>query len=946
MRKLITDTNRTILRHAAATVAKLATGIRVERTLGNMLNLLLAGMVSLFCCSVGRAQMIYSNAFNGGASSINVKTPTMSTNYAGATSSAWWNVVSNSATSYIYANGTVGTGLTSALLPFTPEDGFVYTLTASVTVPTMTAGQWITMGFAEYNPLLNTAPDPRFGSTYVNGNPWTYLTEGSGGDFFYPLRATTTGNTNLMPTAGTYTVELVLDTTASQWEASEYVNGTQVGTTYTYSSNPSITAIGIGQTTLSSSTGIQWNYLTLQATGTRTTNTVSATVSFSGTGSPFNANFAGLSYEKLQMTNNFFTSNNVALVNLFSLMGPTVLRIAGGTVDTTGWGGISNTIPITSSEVDALAGFINALPGNVSVIYGIDYLHNTADNVEAEAVYAHNALGSNLLGFEIGNEPEYYGTSFSTFIGRWRILAAAITNHVAGWAIINGGNGWILDGADAGQGQLTAYTDPFASDEPGVASLLSQHFYGAGGGLPTDTMQTMLQPNTTLVALATNIAGAAAGKQTLGARVSECGSFSAGGTLGVSDVYGAALWSLDFMSTLAVNGGRGVNFHGGGKSPYSPLNDNGTTVTAVGPEFYGVEMFSFIPPGNAVPATISPSPSINFTAYGVKSTTGGTSAILNNKEVNTTVTATVNLGSGVASAAMVELTSPNLYCTTNYTLGGASINTDGTWTGGVQSILSTSSGQLTVSVPPISAVLLVPITVGSKPAVVTSGPIFNLREDLTTGPADFSYGYGSNTDTTFVMGDWTGSGTMSPGIVRTNSIGQLVWYLRNENSSGTNDIPAFAYGHAGDIPIVGDWDGNGTWTPGHITTNTSGQLVWYLRNENTGGGDDVSFTFGNMGDTPVVGDWDGNGTFTPGVIKAGSNTWELRNENTTGSADLTFGYGNGTGIPIVGDWDGNGTWTPGVISGNTWSLRNENSSGNADLVFSYGSTGDKFLVWK
>ena len=45
-----------------------------------------------------------------------------------------------------------------------------------------------------------------------------------------------------------------------------FVDGTQLGTNYTYANNPPIGAVGIGQTTLSSSTGIQWNYLTLSAT--------------------------------------------------------------------------------------------------------------------------------------------------------------------------------------------------------------------------------------------------------------------------------------------------------------------------------------------------------------------------------------------------------------------------------------------------------------------------------------------------------------------------------------------------------------------------------------------------------------------------------------------------------------------------------------------------------
>jgi len=252
-----------------------------------------------------------------------------------------------------------------------------------------------------------------------------------------------------------------------------------------------------------------------------------------------------------------------------------------------------------------------------------------------------------------------------------------------------------------------------------------------------------------------------------------------------------------------------------------------------------------------------------------------------------------------------------------------------------------------VDVDVFNGTSLTPYLVASsycKPVAI-SAPTWNLRNTLTTGAANNSFSYGSSSDTMFVSGDWDGNGSMTPGVVRTNSSGQLVWYLRNENSGGGDDI-TFTYGLAGETPIVGDWDGNGTWTPGVVTTNTSGQLVWELRNENNSGGADLTFVYGRAGNTPIVGDWDGNGTFTPGVVSG--NTWSLRNENTGGGADTTFGYGNGTtDIPIVGDWDGNGTWTPGVIhSGNTWELRNENSSGGADMTFGYGSTGNKFLVWK
>jgi len=671
--------------------------------------LLCAGMIPLVCCSIGNAQIIYSNAFNGGATSLNRKFPAIATSSAGGSASAWWNCVSNSTTSFLHADGTIGTTVNSVLLPFTPECGYVYTLTASVTVPAMIAGQWITMGFAATNPPPNTAIDPRFGSTYVNGTPWTYLTEGNGGDYFFPVRGTSTANAALMPSPGTYTVQLVLDTTGGQWKSSEFVNDTQVGTTYTYVTNPTITAVGIGQTALSSSSGIQWKYLALEAVGTRFTNSVNATISFSGPSLPLNRSFVGFSYEKAKMTQNFFTSTNAPLINLFRMAGPGVLRIGGGTVDQTGWNGISNTTPITASQVDALAGFINALSGNWRVIYGINLESNTPANGVSEATYAMNALGTNLFGFEIGNEPEFGFSSYGNFLARWRLLAAAITNGVPGWAVTNTDKGWTLDGADAGQGQLSAYTDPFANNESGVVSLLTQHYYRAAGGLPGDTMQALLQPDPFLHMLVTNIVKAAAGNCTLGARISECGSYSIGGIYGLSDACGAALWSMDYMFAVALNGGQGVNFHGGGLSPYSPLVDNGTKVMSVYPEFYGMKMFSMIPPGSIVPATVALTSNVNFTAYGVKCTSGGFSVFLNNKEVNYTVAATVNLGTNVASATLVQLTGASLYDTNHYTLGGATINTDGSWTGGVQAVLPTTNGQVTIYVPPITAILLNPV---------------------------------------------------------------------------------------------------------------------------------------------------------------------------------------------------------------------------------------------
>jgi hypothetical protein len=138
-----------------------------------------------------------------------------------------------------------------------------------------------------------------------------------------------------------------------------------------------------------------------------------------------------------------------------------------------------------------------------------------------------------------------------------------------------------------------------------------------------------------------------------------------------------------------------------------------------------------------------------------------------------------------------------------------------------------------------------------------------------------------------VAGDWDGNGSFTPGIVMRDGA-VLRWSLRNSNTSGAGEI-TFAYGDAGMIPIVGDWDGNGTSTPGAVSTTAP--LRWFLRNSNTSGVGDIELAYGDADRIPIVGDWDANGTSTPGAIAStGLLQWSLRNSNTTGTGDIEFTY--------------------------------------------------------
>jgi N-acetylmuramoyl-L-alanine amidase-like protein len=187
----------------------------------------------------------------------------------------------------------------------------------------------------------------------------------------------------------------------------------------------------------------------------------------------------------------------------------------------------------------------------------------------------------------------------------------------------------------------------------------------------------------------------------------------------------------------------------------------------------------------------------------------------------------------------------------------------------------------------------------------------NVEQRSTSSAAFTRYRWGQNGDLP-VVGDWDGDGIQTVGIVRPNAtVGSNHFLLRNTDGS----VADFWYGAYGDRPVVGDWNGDGVWTPGTVRAG-----VWSLRNSNTTGAAEVTFQFGRSGDRYLAGDWDGDGDFTPAVQRAG--TFWFRNAATTGPSDFHLRFGRVDDLGFVGDWNGNGTWTPGVLSaGAKWYLK-------------------------
>lgn len=214
------------------------------------------------------------------------------------------------------------------------------------------------------------------------------------------------------------------------------------------------------------------------------------------------------------------------------------------------------------------------------------------------------------------------------------------------------------------------------------------------------------------------------------------------------------------------------------------------------------------------------------------------------------------------------------------------------------------------------------------------GTWWRLRDTPTPGAPARVFSYGLSTDIP-IFGDWNGDGVKTPGVVRGNR-----WLLRNSNTSGPAEID-FSFGQVGDIPIVGDWTGEGRDLPGVVR----GGRYWYLRNSLSSGPADTSFSYGVPGDVPVVGDWNGDGRDSIGVVRDGRR-WFLRNSPTGGAGEITITYGISGDIPVVGDWNGDGRDSIGVVRGSTWHLRDSLSSGVATATFDFGEVGDEPLVWR
>lgn len=173
-----------------------------------------------------------------------------------------------------------------------------------------------------------------------------------------------------------------------------------------------------------------------------------------------------------------------------------------------------------------------------------------------------------------------------------------------------------------------------------------------------------------------------------------------------------------------------------------------------------------------------------------------------------------------------------------------------------------------------------------------------------------------------------------------------VWYVMG-SADGVLQAAA-AWGMAGDVPIPGDYDGDGKtdFAIYRPATTPSQPAYWYILKSS-----DNSFNaypFGTMSDVPVPSDYDGDGQVETAIWRPSDANWHIIASST--QQYYLQQFGTSTDKPVPADYDGDGksdltlwrqdtlTWYIWQTSNNTWRVE---QFGNAtDIVVSGDYDGD------
>jgi len=320
--------------------------------------------------------------------------------------------------------------------------------------------------------------------------------------------------------------------------------------------------------------------------------------------------FTGLSYESAQLANpEFFSAGNKQLIELFRGLSPSGnLRLGGGSSEFTTYSDADPAGPppfevfgpdtsktekhgtvTTALALRNLRAFLDAT--GWSCLYGLNLGQGTKENATAEAAAAFRILGSRLVAFQIGNEPD-------SFRNRYRPASYGPEDYLKEWITFHDAIVAVTPEAKFAGPDISnklPYLTAFAKQAPVHKDvvLLTAHYYAMGpAGSPDATLAQLFDPDPKLATIhAHNLPVIAEAIKTakLPFRMSEGNSCWDGGKPGVSNTLASALWCADMMLRFAALGWSGVNLHGGGNGFYTPIAGAPSTGFTRRPEYFGIQ---------------------------------------------------------------------------------------------------------------------------------------------------------------------------------------------------------------------------------------------------------------------------------------------------------------------------------------------------------------------
>jgi len=413
-------------------------------------------------------------------------------------------------------------------------------------------------------------------------------------------------------------------------------------------------------------------------------------------GNEFAPGAVGLGTEAEELRTGHLTAARTGLVRLMQLLGSSVLRIGGNSVDLSWWTSSGETPPawatntVTPANLSVLRGLLTATGWRV--LLGVDLGHFEPARAADEARFAQEILGSSLLGIEIGNEPNAFGGKeqklrspsypVSQYLREVKAYVQAIGASAPGVAVYGPAliqkSPWLLDMGSAAR----------------IFTGITQHFYatstcpGGTSAVPS-TIAGLLSPTERQLednVLATLVqAGAAAGRPT---RIGETNTTACLGSAG-SPAFASALWALDWSLRAESSGASGLNFAGGfgvcqarGENPICASNDRAARagVVAAQPEYYGLLAARQLEGGRFVPTSVSaPDPLSDLTTWATLAPDGTLKVAIDDLAMAGPGQPVSISVPGYAVSGEEPLTASSARARGGVSLGEASANSEGRW---------------------------------------------------------------------------------------------------------------------------------------------------------------------------------------------------------------------------------------------------------------------------